>query len=309
MPNQVQLHTTGPNHFKNYDGDKRKKIVIISIFLVLIFTIIEVIGGYLSNSVALLADASHMFTDFISLIFTLFGISVAKLSNNSKKTYGYSRIEVILSLVNSLFLIFISFFIVYESINRFINPTTINASIMLPVAIAGLLINFIVMYLFSYQKGSHENNNQNLLMQSTFLHFLSDTFGSIIAIAVAIIIIYTNWFIVDPILSIIFVSLINFSAIKIIISSFHILMESSPKNIKAQDIKEELEKVASVINIHHIHLWMLNEEENLITLHCLIENNGDITKITKELKEKLVSVFNINHSTIQIELDSSACLN
>jgi cobalt-zinc-cadmium efflux system protein len=146
-------------------------------------------------------------------------------------------------------------------------------------------------------------------MQSTFLHFLSDTFGSIIAIAVAIIIIYTNWFIVDPILSIIFVSLINFSAIKIIISSFHILMESSPKNIKAQDIKEELEKVASVINIHHIHLWMLNEEENLITLHCLIENNGDITKITKELKEKLVSVFNINHSTIQIELDSSACLN
>ncbi len=313
MQSKNYFDTTGPNHLKNYDSSSRKKTIIIAIILVALFTIIEFIGGYISNSLALMSDASHMFTDFISLCFALAGVVIAKLKNNDKQTYGYSRIEIIMSLINSLFLVFISAFIIFESINRFIKPSIVNSSIMLPIAITGLIINFVVMYMFHSQSNHHNQSNKkeekSLLMQSAFLHFLSDTVGSIIAIAVSIIIYFTEWYIVDPILSLIFVILIDIQALRIIFSSSYILMEGSPKNLKAIDIKNELEKINGVVNIHHIHLWMLNEDENIITLHALIKDNENITNTTKEIKSRLKEKFNINHSTIQLEYSSGDCLN
>ncbi|MDR2008764.1 MAG: cation diffusion facilitator family transporter [Alphaproteobacteria bacterium] len=306
-------HTFGPSHNKHYDRKAMQNTTLLAMALVLSFTIIEFLGGYFSGSLALMADAGHMFTDFVSLIFVYIGLHVAQKPNNKEKTYGYSRIEVIFSLLNSLFLIIVCVYIVYEAVLRFLNPTPVNPKIMLPVAIGGLFINMLVMYIFRKAEAKNmkkqHDDHKNLLMESNILHFLSDTINSVFVIAAGMIIYYTGWDIVDPLLSLVMVILIANGAFRIIAHSTQILMESAPDNIPCDEIETYLEKnVAGVLDIHHIHLWMLNEEENIITLHAVIDKNAPYHDIIENIKNTLRSKFGIEHSTVQIEEKDRSCL-
>lgn len=146
--NNSQYHLFGPFHTKRADRSRMKKLFITTGTLIFIFMIIEFVGGYLSKSLALMADASHMLTDLVSVILALVGILLSSLPPNHKKTYGYTRGEIIISLLNAVFLVFICLFIVYEAIMRFYHPQVVNPKLMLPVAVSGLIINFIVLYLF-----------------------------------------------------------------------------------------------------------------------------------------------------------------
>ena len=314
MPHRhTHSHTFGPSHKKNYNKKQMQRTILIAMFLVFTFMTIEFIGGYLSKSIALMADAGHMLTDFVSLIFAFIGILIAQKPNNKNKTYGYSRFEVVMSLINALFLIIVCIYIVYEAVLRFYNPTVVNPKIMLPVAVSGLIINFVVMYIFNRaekknQEHSH-SKQKNLLMESAFLHFIADTLGSVVAIIVGITIYYTDWYIVDPILSIVLVLLISNGTFRVVFSSINILMESVPKHIKSEDIETYLEKnVQGVLDIHHIHLWMLNEEENIITLHAVIAKNANFHDVTEEIKHALKEEFHIDHSTVQVEEVNKSCL-
>ncbi len=314
MPhNHTHSHTFGPTHIKHYNKKQMQKTIIIAMFLIFTFMCIEFVGGYLSKSIALMADAGHMLTDFVSLVFALIGIMISQKPNNKNKTYGYSRFEVVMSLINALFLIVVCLYIVYEAILRFYNPVVVNPKIMLPVAFSGLIINFVVMYIFNRaEKKNQERSNskqKNLLMESAFLHFIADTLGSFVAIIVGITIYYTDWYIVDPILSIVLVVLISNGTFRIVYRSINILMESVPKHIKSEDIETYLEEnIAGVLDVHHIHLWMLNEEENIITLHVVIAKNTNYHDITEKIKYSLKNQFHIDHSTIQVEEVNKSCL-
>ncbi|MDR0485001.1 MAG: cation diffusion facilitator family transporter [Alphaproteobacteria bacterium] len=310
-------HTFGPRHNKHYDKKAMQRTTLLAMFLVFVFTIIEFVGGYLSSSLALMADALHMLTDFVSLTFVYIGLHISQKSNNKEKTYGYSRFEIILSLLNSIFLIIVCVYIVYEAVLRFLHPTPVNPKLMLPVAVAGLLINLLVMYIFRRTESKNQKkqeklekpNSKNLLMESNILHFLSDALGSVFVIIAGITIYYTGWYIVDPLLSLLMVFLISNNAFKIIFSSINILMESAPKDIHSGEIETYLEKnVEGVLDIHHIHLWMLNEEENIITLHAVISKNSSYHDVIENIKNALRSKFHIEHSTIQVEEINKSCL-
>ncbi|XWO14234.1 Cadmium, cobalt and zinc/H(+)-K(+) antiporter [Candidatus Hepatincola sp. Pdp] len=320
-------HLFGPFHTKRANRSRMKKLFITTGTLIFVFMVIEFVGGYLSKSLALMADASHMLTDFVSVMLALVGILLSSLPPNPQKTYGYTRGEIIISLLNSVFLIFICLFIVYEAFVRFYHPQIVNPKLMLPVAIAGLIINFIVMYLFhraeSHSGGTihhhhshyHESTtskskkqkkaSKNLLLESAYLHFLTDTLGSVVAIIVAITIYYTSWYIVDPILSIILVLMILHSTVKVITQSCHILMEGTPINLEAKEIEKYLEKnVAGLLDVHHIHLWSLNEEDHLISLHAVIDKNYQFDDVIENITKILKHEFHLVSITIQAESEN-----
>jgi cobalt-zinc-cadmium efflux system protein len=318
-------HAVGPSHKKQVSNNARK-IISISAVLIFTFMMIEFIGGVVSKSMALVADSVHMLSDFISLILVLVAIIISQLQNNIKKTYGYSRFEIVISLSNALFLLFICGVIVFEAIGRMLNPEPVDALTMLPVAIAGLLINFLVLYLINKTGQGHghshsndgvhnhnhdvkgKNSKRSLLMEGAFLHVLSDTLGSVAAISAGIIIYFTGWYYIDPILSIFIVLLILNSTWRVIKDSSHILMEGSPNNLSAAAIKKDLEKnIVEVIDVHHIHLWMLNEQENLITLHAVVNKDANINKVINAIKEYLKNNYPIYHSTIQLENEGEDC--
>ncbi|MFL1780446.1 Cation transporter [Candidatus Hepatincolaceae symbiont of Richtersius coronifer] len=336
LPPPLEQSTLGTSDVKSQDTRAHKKTLFIlstSMGLIFIFMLIEFFGGLISGSMALISDSAHMLSDFISLILALMGVVISKRGNNLAKTYGYKRFEIIIGFTNALFLVFLCFMIVYEAISRLFYANEVNTLIMIPVAVSGLIINFVVLGLFQLDKNagqfhghSHHSNShgaahthsqshahydkdhhnhglndasapvsgkqkkikpktRSLLMEGAFLHVLSDTLGSLAAITAGIVIYYTNWAYIDPILSIFIVSLIANSTWKILKESFHILMEGSPRHINAANIKSELEKnIESVINIHHIHLWMLNEQENLLTLHAIIQKDKNIASTLNEIK-------------------------
>lgn len=307
-------HTFGPSHNKNYNKKQMQNTIIIAMIIVFAFTIIEFVGGYISGSLALIADAGHALTDFISLLFAFIGLQVSKRINNQKKTYGYSRFEIIMSLLNAVFLVMVCIYIVYEAILRFLNPVVVDPVLMLPVAVMGLLANFLVMYIFSRAERKNrskeeEKQGRSLLMESAVLHFIADALGSVVAIIVSITIYYTNWYIVDPILSVVLVVLISNGTFRVIYRSINILMESAPQEIQSQYIETYIEEnIEEVLDIHHIHLWMLNEEENIITLHAVVAKGENFHDVTDKIKHILKEHFGIEHSTIQIEEKDRACL-
>ena len=241
-------------------------------------------------------------------------MNISKRKNDIKKTYGYSRFEVVASFINAFALVFICIFIIAESVRRVIEKPPVNAEVMIPIAIAGLICNLVVIYLCwqdanKSKAGNINKQERSLLMKGIFLHFVSDTIGSLIAIIAGIIIYYTNWYYADPILSLILVVLILRSCWYILKDTTHILMEGAPSNIDSFKLKKDIEQnIGGVHNVHHIHLWMLNEVENLITLHVELNSNYDSLEVVQAIKSHLIKVYNIKHSTIQIETIQSGCL-
>ncbi|QXK92291.1 cation transporter [Neoehrlichia mikurensis] len=280
--------------------------LVYAIVIIAIAMIIEVVGGIVSNSVALLSDASHMFMDFIALVFSLLAHKIAVKKSDPYRSYGYHRFQVIAAFVNGLILFAIAMLIIVESIKRFIEPVEINWRIMLVVAILGLCSN-IVAFLILYQK-----NESNLNMRSAILHILGDLLGSIAAIISAIVIMISKWQIVDPLLSVIVSILILYSAYKIIKDSLHILLEGTPENVEANKIKSVIcNKIVGVIDVHHIHVWSLTNEHIVMTVHvkvndALINNCVDYTSILLSIKKLLNEEFNIAHATVEIEYGKCA---
>lgn len=340
----AHMHVSGPNHAKNNRKATRITLLIASI-LIFTFMLLEFFGGLVSGSMALVSDAAHMLSDLISLLMGLAAVIIAGFSNNNKRTYGYTRFEIIISFANALLLIFISIMIIYEAILRFIHPVVINIKILLPIAFSGLVINiivFLMIYLLTRNSGhdhnhshgghnhginnslSHSNHDHvshphehsspankvsSLLLGGMILHVLSDLLGSGAAIASGIIIYYTSWYYIDPILSIFISILLLNSSYRIVRESANILMESSPGNVNIDDIAEDISSnVPNVINAHHIHLWMLNESENIITLHIVLKDYSQSYKIVEDVKNFLKNKYNILHSTIQVELEEGHCL-
>ncbi|AKG74267.1 cation diffusion facilitator family transporter [Salinicoccus halodurans] len=275
-----------------------KKALLISFILIASFMLIEAVGGWLANSLALLADAGHMFSDAVSLAIALAAFKFGEKVADYSKTYGYKRFEILAAVFNGVTLVLISAFIFYESIQRFMNPPEVASGGMLFIAIIGLLVNLLVAWILT-----RGDTKDNLNLKAAFLHVLGDMLGSVGAIIAALSIMFFGWGFMDPLASVIVAVLILISGWRVTRESLHILMEGVPKNINLDNIVESLKNIDRVEGIHGLHVWSITSGQNAMSLHVVVK--GDLTvhdsqtiieDIDAKMKEK-----GINQVTVQIE--------
>ena len=278
------------------------KRVQIALALTGTFMLVEVAGGILSGSLALLADAGHMLTDTMALALSAIAFRVSSRPADEKRSYGYQRFQILAAFVNGLSLLVIVGWILFEAIQRILTPSVVMGQMMLIVAAAGLVINIIVFYVL------HGGDQENLNMRGAALHVLGDLLGSVAAIAAAVVILYTGWMPIDPILSIGVALLIFRSAWHLVKRSGHILLEGAPEWLNVDEMQSKI--IASnpiVKEIHHVHVWGLTPQHPMLTMHvALREIQADATATIKSIKELLRKEYGINHSTIEVECDDCA---
>ena len=268
-------------------------------FLTFCVLCVEVAGGLLANSLALLSDAAHMFTDVFSLTVSWFALNIARLPSNSEKTYGYHRIEILASVVNGLMLIFMACGIFYEAVHRYQNPPSVNSKIIVMVATIGLVANLIVIY---YLKDPFKNTH-DLNLKSAFFHVLGDLIASVGVLIGGSIIYFTGWHIVDPLLATGIALLLFWGAWNVLSEALHILLEGVPKGVSVSEVKKQLKTITAIQDIHELHIWCICSNIYALSTHALIHDNmaNQLEKTLKEIKSLLANKFNIKHSTIQFE--------
>ena len=285
----------GHNHNHDYSELSGKKILFATL-LNGIITIVEIIGGLLSGSLALLSDSLHNLSDTIAIALSYFTNKISKKSGNERKTFGYKRAEILSAFTNSASLLAISILLIIEAIKRFYNPETINGNMMLIVATVGLLANLIAVILL--QKDSKGNIN----IKSSYLHLISDTVSSVGVILGGIAIKLWNITWIDPVITIAISIYIIKESYEILVKTINILMQSSPQ-LDFEDIKDDIEKIEGVNNIHHIHAWYLNDKAIYFEAHVDVIDMkvSQTNEVYKEICEILNHEHGVNHITIQFE--------
>jgi cobalt-zinc-cadmium efflux system protein len=289
--NHSHSHGHGHRHFN-------KKRLIYAIIITFVALILEVIGGVLSNSLALLSDAAHMFSHLFALGISYVAILLSLKPADSEKTFGYYRAEILAAFVNGLSLIIIIVAILYGAYERFRNPVDIQSTEMLIIAAIGLVVNIVTAMLLS--SGSREDMN----VKGAFLHALGDLISSVGVVAAAAIIYFTNLIILDTIVSILIALVIAYWAYVLIKDSAHILLEGTPKELNLKAVHKTIEEIiARPISIHHVHAWQISTNIYSLTAHVSIEHTDqhESTIFIKEIKRRLAEKYNIYHTTIQIE--------
>ncbi|TDJ33665.1 MAG: cation transporter [Gammaproteobacteria bacterium] len=278
------------------------KRVQVALALTGTFMLVEVAGGILSGSLALLADAGHMLTDTMALALSAIAFRVSFRPADARRSYGYQRFQILAAFVNGLSLFVIVGWILIEAIQRILHPSLVMGQTMLYVAAAGLVINVIVFFLL------HGGDQENLNMRAAALHVLGDLLGSVAAIAAALIILSTGWMPIDPILSVGVAMLIFRSAWHLVKRSGHILLEGAPEWLDVDEMQSKI--IASnpeVKEIHHVHVWGLTPQHPMLTMHVALKRiQADTTSIIRGIKDLLKNEYGINHSTIEVECDDCA---
>lgn len=282
-------HTHGAN----------KKVLLISFIIITSYMIVEAIGGYLTNSLALLADAGHMLSDAISLGIALLAFTLgAKVANHSK-TYGYKRFEILAAVLNGLTLIIVALFIFYEAIGRFQNPPEVASTGMLIIATIGLLVNILVAWLMMRDGDVEENLN----MRGAYLHVISDMLGSIGAIVAALLIMFFGWGWADPLASVVVAALVLRSGYLVTKAGLHVLMEGTPENVDMDDVVETIQNKKGIEGVHDLHVWSITSGLNALSCHAVVNERMSIAESERLLRqiEHDLEHQNIHHMTVQLE--------
>ncbi len=285
------------HHHHAIDKDLPTYKLWISILLNLVITLAQFIGGLVSNSLALLSDAAHNLNDTLSLGIALYARKIGQKKADSANTFGYKRAEIIGAFINLITLIIIALVLIKEGIERFMDPVSIDGSIMLWVAVIGLLGNVVTAILL------HSQRKENLNMKSAYLHILSDAFSSVGVILGGWLILYYQWYWIDSVLTIAIGIYILFHSYHMLRESIDILMEATPGHISLPELENGLKKIDLVEDIHHLHIWNLNESQTLLECHVRIDesNMHCIERIKKAIKDFLSASYNIHHSTLEFE--------
>lgn len=289
-------HSHGHSH-THVSGETREKNLFITIALNFLITIVQIAGGIVSGSLALLSDALHNLSDGVALVIAYIAMRLSKRPKSFKYTFGMKRAEVLAAIFNASSLIIISFFLIKEAIERFSNPEPIKGTLMLIVASVGLAANFAGIMLL--KAGSKDNIN----IRSAYFHLLSDTISSVAVIIGAVFIIFFQIYWIDPVLTILISLYILNETFKIVKEAVDMVMMSSPADIDISEIKKLLEALPLVQNIHHVHIWRLNEKETHFEAHIEVDDMtvAESTEMQKEIEHLLHDKFEINHTTLQFE--------
>lgn len=285
-------------HEHNHDhrADSRKGLwwtLILTAGLMLV----EFLGGWLSGSLALISDAGHMLTDVLALGLALLAIRFAATPATARKSYGFYRLEILAALFNGVTLLLLSGYIFYEAWQRFSSPAEVNSGIMIAVALAGLLVNLIGLFIL------RSSSKENLNVRGAFLHVVGDLMSSVAVVAGGIIIRFTGWLMIDPILSVLIGLMILKGAYGLVRESVDILLEATPLGIEAGEIEAALAEVPGVRAVHHLHVWSLTSGIHALSAHLQIEDQmtSQSDRLLEETRELLEHKFGILHTTIQLE--------
>ncbi|RKQ14067.1 cation transporter [Oceanobacillus bengalensis] len=271
---------------------------MISFIIITGYMIIEAIGGFITNSLALLSDAGHMLSDSVSLGVGLLAFTLGGKVANYSKTYGYKRFEILAAVFNGVTLILISIYIFYEAYHRFTEPPEVASTGMLIIASIGLLVNIFVAWIL--MRGDTE---ENLNLRAAFLHVLGDLLGSVGAVTAALLIMFFGWGWADPLASVIVAILVLISGWRVTKDAVHVLMEGTPKNVDLDNIIKIMENVTGVLSIHDLHVWSITSGQNALSCHAVVDGNLSVLESQKILRtiEHELEHKGIGHVTIQME--------
>ena len=273
-------------------GVRRLQLVLA---MVVGYLVVEVVGGLLTNSLALLADAGHMFTDAAGIGLALLAIWFARRPATPEKSFGYYRIEIFAAVANAVILFGVAGYILYEAVQRFAAPPEVIGLPMLGVASVGLLINLISMRLL------HAGAQGSLNLRGAYLEVLGDLLGSVAVIVAGVVIIVTGWTPIDPIASVVIAGLILPRTWSLLREAVDILLQATPKGVDLDEVRRHMLRARGVSDIHDLHAWTLTSGLNVVSLHAVVEPGADPAAVLDELCACLTDDFDMEHSTIQLE--------
>jgi cobalt-zinc-cadmium efflux system protein len=289
-------HGHGPHQHHHHAHAVNERSVAIAGVLTGVFMVAEIVGGLLSGSLALLADAGHMLTDFASLALAWVGFRLTRQPADWRRTYGFDRFAVLVAFVNGMALFAIAAWIVLEASRRLYEPVPVIGGLMLWVALAGLAVNVVVFLIL--RTGDRENLN----IRAAVLHVVGDLLGSVAAVAASIVILLTGWTPIDPLLSMVVALIILRSAWHVVADSGHILLEGSPPGFDARAVKDDIRAALPyVLDVHHVHAWSISQERPMVTLHASVSTDTNSAVAVREIKRMLAQHFRITHATVEIE--------
>ena len=269
----------------------------IALFLTTAFLAVEVVGGLLSGSVALLADAGHMATDVAALALALFALRVASRGPTESKTYGYRRTEILAALANGLVLVGVSVAVAVDAIERLFAPPPVRTELMLGVAVAGLFANLASAFVLHRSHG----HSHSLNVRGAFLHVVGDALGSLGAIVAALAMMFFGWGMADPIAALAITALILVSAWRLVRESVDVLMESAPEHVDMQALVVGIRAVPGVLDVHDLHVWTLTSGYHAISAHVEVEDDAHVPGVLKALQALAREDFDLAHTTFQLE--------
>jgi cobalt-zinc-cadmium efflux system protein len=288
-------HTHTHSHGDSNVTGIRLLFVVVLNFII---TAAQIIGGLLAGSLSLISDALHNFSDGLSIIISYLAIKIAQKDKDASRTFGYKRATILAALLNSSVLMVISFYLFKEAYDRFINPQTINGGLVIWVALVGLFANIVGVMLL------HKNAKGDINLRASYLHLLSDSLSSVGVVIGGILIYFFEIYWVDPLLTVLIALYVLTQSYQIVKKAVHILMQGTPDNIDTDEIIHKLEKIPGINDVHHVHVWSLDENNNNFEAHITMDDMmlSETTSINKEVEHTLEH-YSINHVTIQFECE------
>ncbi|MDO5758382.1 MAG: cation diffusion facilitator family transporter [Rhodobacterales bacterium] len=276
---------------------RNEKKIAIAAALTGVFMVAEVAGGIISGSLALIADAGHMLTDFASLMLAWLGFRLARRPADWKRTYGFDRFSVLAAFVNGLALFVIAGWILWEAIHRLTAPQAVLGGVMLWVAMGGLVVNILAFWVLT-----RGGDGENLNVRAAALHVMGDLLGSVAALVAALVIIWTGWTPIDPILSVVVVLIILRSAWKVIAQSGHILLEGAPEGFDRRQMEEDLRgAIPGLRDVSHVHAWSVTQERPMLTMMIELQPDSEPSVVKAAIRARLEQRHGIAHVTIEVE--------
>lgn len=288
------------HHHEHDHGHHASSATLLGVALALTgaFMLVEFAGGVFARSLALLADAGHMLTDTAALALAWAAMRIATRPADTRRSFGYQRLRVLATFVNGCALLFIVAWIAVEAVQRLLNPVDVNATAILWVGGLGLCVNVIVFAML--RRGDAHDMN----ISAATLHVISDLLGSTAAVVAGVVILFTGWLPIDPLLSLFVSALIVRSALALVRRSAHILMEGAPDWLDVGELRSTLEqRIPAIRDVHHVHAWLVGPQETLLTMHASVTAAADHAVVLKDAKVLLAERFGITHATIQIEVE------
>lgn len=291
----LHAHRHGDATHQHYFADRSQSILAWALGLTLFFAGVEIVFGFLSNSLALISDAGHMVTDSAALGLALLAQLIAKRPPTAKHTFGFGRSEALAAFVNGLVMLGVVVWISFEALQRLATPEKVQGGVVMIVAAIGLTINIIVAWVLSHDK-------ESMNTRAALIHVMGDLLGSVAAIVSGAIIYYTGWMPIDPILSIFVSLLILKSTIGVLKESFHFLMKGVPHQIDYLQIGDDLEATAGVVSVHDLHIWDMSPGQPALIGHLEIDDLSAWPRILESIKKMLLEKHGIDHITLQAEV-------
>ena len=295
-------HDHSHHHSVKGSSASHKRRLAITLVLAALYMVAEIVGGLITNSLALLADAGHMFSDVASLALSFFAVWLAGQPAPPHRTYGYHRAEILAALANGVTLAVVSEFIWYEAYERMWGPPEVQGALMMGIATGGLVVNLIGLWILN------AGRSENLNIRGAWLHVMTDALGSIGAIVAGVLIWAFSWEWADPVASVLISILVLYSAWNLVRESIAVLMESAPARIDVEQVRRTLIEIEGVIDVHDLHVWTITSGMDAISAHVVTAENHADTELLGRVQQVLSRRFQLQHATIQLEPpDYPAC--